>query len=71
VPDCCDAGTPCDDPCPGDVTGNGLVNPVDLAALLVDWGTAGDSEFETDCNEDGIVDADDLAIVLAEWGPCF
>jgi hypothetical protein len=47
-----------------------LVNPVDLAALLVDWGTAGDSEFETDCNEDGIVDADDLAIVLAEWGPC-
>ena len=70
VPDCCDSGTPCDESCPGDVTGNGQVNPVDLTALLVDWGTAGGREFETDCNEDGIVDADDLAIVLADWGPC-
>lgn len=70
VPDCCDSGTPCDEPCPGDVTGNGLVNPVDLTALLVDWGTDGDGEFDTDCNDDGIVDADDLAIVLAGWGPC-
>lgn len=59
-----------EDSCVGDVTGNGTVNPIDLAALLVGWGTDGNGEFDTDCNDDGIVDSHDLAIVLADWGTC-
>jgi hypothetical protein len=71
VPDCCEAGTECIvNACPGDVTGNGGVDPIDLTALLVGWGTDGDGEFDSDRNDDGIVDADDLLIVLAGWGPC-
>jgi hypothetical protein len=69
VPDCCDAGTSCE-PCEGDVTGNGLVDGLDLAAVLGAWGTNGKGEFPTDRNNDGIVDAQDLALVLSGWGKC-
>jgi hypothetical protein len=68
-PDCCDAGTSCE-PCEGDVTGNGLVDGLDLAAVLGAWGTNGKGEFPTDLNHDGIVDAQDLALVLSGWGKC-
>jgi hypothetical protein len=69
IPDCCDAGTSCE-PCEGDVTGNGLVDGLDLAAVLGAWGTNGKGEFPTDRNNDGIVDAQDLALVLSGWGKC-
>jgi hypothetical protein len=57
-------------PCPGDITGNGVVDAIDLASVLTSWGTAGSGEFNPDANRDGIVDATDLAFVLASWGSC-
>jgi hypothetical protein len=68
VPDCCDAGTSCI-PCLGDVTDNGVVNGIDLAALLAAWG-GGKSQFDCDIDNDGSVGGSDLAIVLAGWGAC-
>ena len=47
-----------------DITGDGVVNGADLAALLGLWGS---SNAAADLNGDGMVDAQDLAILLAEW----
>jgi hypothetical protein len=58
------------DPCPGDVTSNGVVDAVDLAAILTAWGTTGGGEFDADANRDGMVDAQDLSLVLGGWGAC-
>ena len=56
--------------CRGDIDGNGLINALDIAALLTVWGTDGDSYPRTDGNHDGIVNAQDLAILLDAWGVC-
>ena len=56
--------------CQGDVSRNGAVNAIDLAAVLGAWGTDGQGKFDCDANRDGIVDALDLAQVLSDWGPC-
>jgi hypothetical protein len=69
IPDCCEAGVSCI-PCEGDVSGNGVVDGVDLAAVLGAWGSSGKGEFSTDTNGDGVVDGTDLATVLSGWGPC-
>jgi hypothetical protein len=69
IPDCCEAGVSCI-PCEGDVSGNGVVDGVDLAAVLGAWGSSGKGEFSTDTNGDGFVDGADLATVLSGWGPC-
>ena len=59
------------DPCPGDISGNGGVDGVDLTVLLGSWGTDGTGgEFFADINNDGIVNGADLAVVLTGWGPC-
>jgi hypothetical protein len=68
VPDCCDAGVNCD-PCPGDVTRNGSIDGIDLAAVLAAWG-GGKSQYDCDIDDDGIVGGSDLAIALAGWGAC-
>jgi hypothetical protein len=68
VPDCCEQGTNCI-PCFGDITGNGVVDGVDLAALLAAWGD-GKSQFDCDIDNDGVVGGGDLAFVLAGWGAC-
>jgi formylglycine-generating enzyme required for sulfatase activity len=65
IPDSCEV-----DPCPADTNGNGVVNHVDLAAVLSSWGTDGQSEGDADTNNDGIVDGLDLTCVLGGWGPC-
>ena len=65
VPDACEA-----DPCPGDITGNGTVNGLDLAAILAAWGSDGQSKFDCDVDNSGVVDGGDLAFVLAGWGAC-
>jgi hypothetical protein len=62
VPDSCE--------CPGDVTGNDLVDGVDLAAILGAWGTDGQNQYDCDIDNDGIVSGTDLAFVLGGWGPC-
>jgi hypothetical protein len=69
IPDCCEGLTSCI-PCEGDVSGNGVVDGVDLAAVLGAWGSSGKGEFSTDVNGDGVVDGVDLATVLSGWGPC-
>jgi hypothetical protein len=55
--------------CPADITGNGSVDGVDLAAVLGSWGTGG-SKSGADLDGDGVVGGADLAIVLSSWGPC-
>ena len=56
--------------CPADISGNGSVDGVDLAAILAAWGSAGNGKAGTDIDGDGIVGGSDLAIVLGSWGPC-
>ena len=55
--------------CP-DLTGNQIIDSVDLAIVLSAWGTSG-GEFGSDINSDGIVDAADLAMLLVAWGVCY
>ena len=55
--------------CLADITGNGSVDGVDLAAVLGSWGTGG-SKTGADLDGDGLVAGADLAIVLSSWGPC-
>ena len=56
-----------DAPCPADVTGDGVVDVLDLLAVLVAWGQSGVPE---DITGDGLVDTLDLLALLAAWGPC-
>lgn len=51
-------------PC-GDITGDGVVNFVDITAVLSSWGGAGPLG---DANEDGQVNFADLTFVLSNWG---
>ena len=69
VPDCCDGVGSCT-PCPGDVASDGMVDGVDLAAVLSQWGTQGSGTFNADIDGSGLVDGGDLALVLGGWGPC-
>ena len=52
--------------CPGDFTGNGVVDGGDLGVLLGGWGGAATS----DLNGDGTTDGADLGILLSAWGNC-
>jgi len=52
--------------CPADVTGDGVVDVLDLLEVLAQWGTSGSA----DINGDGIVDVLDLLKLLGLWGPC-
>ena len=61
----CSDCEPADEPCDGDVDGDGEVSGSDLAAVLGNWGTA-DGDLTGDENTDG----QDLAYILANWGPC-
>jgi len=56
--------------CPADISGNGAVDAVDLAAVLSSWGNVPTGKTNADVNRDGIVDAIDLAEVLGAWGVC-
>jgi formylglycine-generating enzyme required for sulfatase activity len=53
--------------CPGDITGNGVVDGADLGALLTTWGVP---QGQGDLNGDGMVDGADLGLLLTKWGPC-
>lgn len=57
--------------CPGDVSGDGDTDEVDLGILLAVWGMCvGDPDYmpEADLNSDGCIDQADLGILLADWG---
>jgi hypothetical protein len=54
--------------CVGDINGDGVVGPFDLAELLGAWGPCGGCA--SDLNGDATVNAIDLAAVLSNWGDC-
>ena len=54
----------------GDINGDGSVGPVDLAALLSNWGAVNPAFPAADLNGDAIVNSQDLSIMLSAWGPC-
>jgi hypothetical protein len=54
--------------CEGDLNGDGAVDAVDLASLLVAWGECRDCFADID--GDGSVDGRDIAAMLNGWGPC-
>jgi len=54
--------------CEGDLNGDGAVDAVDLASLLVAWGECRDCFADVD--GDGVVGGRDLAVVLNAWGRC-
>lgn len=60
----------CRPPCPGDVDGSRVVNGIDLAVVLANWGVPSPKYPNADTNGDGSVDGIDLATVLAGWGAC-
>lgn len=53
--------------CPADFNGDGVVDGVDLGALLATWGVA---DSVGDLDGDGVVGAGDLGAMLAAWGAC-
>ncbi|MEC9373589.1 MAG: hypothetical protein VYC34_07085 [Planctomycetota bacterium] len=58
----------------GDVDGDGVVGPADLAALLGSWGApaCGDNTAPcpVDLDKDGAVGSGDLGALLGSWGAC-
>ena len=54
--------------CPGDLSGNGLVNGEDLVRILGTWGAC--PGCPEDLNGDGMVNGADLVVILGTWGPC-
>lgn len=56
-------------PCPADLTGDGVVNGADLAALLGAWDPCSGS-CPADLTGDGVVNGADLAALLGAWGNC-
>ena len=52
--------------CPADITGDGVVDVLDLLEVLSQWGGSGSA----DITGDGIVDVLDLLEVLGAWGEC-
>lgn len=54
----------CDAPNPADVNRDGVVDAIDLAAVLNTWGSA---DASADIDGNGVVGATDLAAVLSAW----
>lgn len=53
----------------GDLDGDGVVGPADLAIILGNWGPCADpSDCPADLDGDGVVGPIDLAVVLGNWG---
>ncbi|MBL9148886.1 MAG: hypothetical protein JNM94_09360 [Phycisphaerae bacterium] len=59
-------------PCPPDLTRDGIVNGQDLTLLLATWQDVSScpQSLSGDVDQNGIVDATDLASVLSSWGSC-
>jgi DNA-binding beta-propeller fold protein YncE len=55
------------DPCPADLTGDGIIDGEDLGLLLLDWKVA---DSPADLTGDGVVNGEDLGVLLLAWGRC-
>lgn len=53
--------------CPGDTTGNGIVEFNDIVGILNNFGTS-PSEVPFDFNQDGVIGYEDIAVMLANFG---
>jgi hypothetical protein len=53
--------------CAEDVNGDGMVDVLDLVAVILAWGTA---DPEADVDGSGTVDVSDLVAVILAWGGC-
>ena len=58
--------------CPGDLNGDGMVDVLDLLAVLSAWGPCPDppTACPGDINHDDAVDVLDMLALLKAWGPC-
>ena len=54
------------EPCPEDCNGDGVVDVVDILAVIDAWGT----DTGCDVNGDGVLDVVDLLAVVGAWGAC-
>ncbi|RMH30072.1 MAG: VCBS repeat-containing protein [Planctomycetota bacterium] len=54
-------------PCPLDLTGDRIINALDITLVLNAWGLPGGP---MDLNGDGVVDGVDVTFMLSSWGPC-
>jgi len=54
--------------CPEDINGDGVVDVLDLLAILGAWGPC--PGCPEDINGDDVVDVLDLLAILGAWGPC-
>ncbi|MHC4649440.1 MAG: C1 family peptidase [Planctomycetota bacterium] len=55
----------CENPCPADLSGDGVVNVSDFLLLLAAWGTP-----DGDIDGDGDTGITDFLQLLGAWGPC-
>ncbi|MDA1008564.1 MAG: M12 family metallo-peptidase [Planctomycetota bacterium] len=55
----------CPTPCLADISGDGIVNGVDLGIMLAGWGA-----LSGDITGDGTTDGQDLANLMSGFGPC-
>lgn len=55
-------------PCPGDLDGDGQVGTNEVLAVLDAWGTCGGCP--ADVTGDGLVNVDDLLYIVSAFGPC-
>ncbi|MCI0365821.1 MAG: hypothetical protein L0Y44_14400 [Phycisphaerales bacterium] len=56
------------DPCPADISGDGIINVADLLLVIGSWGAGAGSP--ADINDDGVVNVVDLLAVISAWGAC-
>jgi hypothetical protein len=52
--------------CPADLNLDGIVDGLDLAIVLSEWGADGLGDLD----RNDVVNGADLSGVLASWGPC-
>lgn len=57
------------EPCPADVTGNGVTDVDDLLAVINNWGNC-PQPCAADITGNGAVNVDDLLVVINAWGAC-
>ncbi len=56
--------------CPGDASGNAVVDGADIGLTISRWGICEGDSCYSDFNGDGIVNSADLGDVLSNWGRC-
>jgi hypothetical protein len=57
-------------PCPGDINQSGVVNVLDLLAVINEWGQCSPGNCAADINGDTVVNVLDMLAVINSWGPC-